>query len=157
MAVRINVSRRDCLEDAYFLNLFGNCAVVHSTSNLYIYRRANLGMVKAPYGVYSSNIFVYRTQSHRLAKTPFEVDFITFPSVSQNIRSIFESIWYFVNQHPEITSLVFVPNGYGVDTNDIAECLNYFLKSYKFGNVGNIIISCYITRDYDIFKSTFHS
>ena len=150
--IRINVSWNDYLEDAYFLSLTSKTIVVNigSYQTINLFTRTDL-YEKVPdelsTGIYSSDINVFRGPNYDMLNIPFNIDIVSVPIIKNHTiyTTIFETLFYFVSQHPEITNLVFMPIGYGIfgyDPNKMASFFNTYLKLYHFGNISNIIISC---------------
>jgi hypothetical protein len=178
--IRINLSLKHSLEDAYYLTLTGRTLVVNniggklrednisSNSDLsYILQDIfNLSCERVK-GIYTSNITVFADEFLQRLKNPYQIDVISLVAkpVSkikdmQELNTVyenaFETLLYIVNKHREITSLVFVPVGceeFGHDPSLVADLFYRYIQRYSWGNISNIIISCDGNRDnYNAFK-----
>jgi hypothetical protein len=184
--IRTNISWHDSLEDAYFLAMSGKTLVVNSAGmeeymstedDLCI--RTNLckaienakvdwplrGKVR---GIYSSDVSILLDRNYNLLRSPFtSIDVVSLFSrhissirnrqeMNELYTNIFQTLFHVVNEHPEITNLVFIPIGcmlFGHDPNTVASFFNNYLGRFSFGNISNIIISCRDNKNnYDAFS-----
>jgi hypothetical protein len=178
--VRINISLKNCLEDAFYLTLTGRTLVVNNIGGKLeednVSRRSDLSYVlqdifnlscEKVKGIYTSNITVFLDNLMARLKNPYQIDVISVISrpihrikdmtqLDTLYENIFETLVYIVNKYREITSLVFVPigcEGFGHDSSMVADLFYKYLYRYSFGNVSNIIISCNGNRDnYNAFE-----
>ena len=172
--IRINLSLKHCLEDAYYLTLTGPTLVVNnisgklrednisSNSDLsYILQDIfNLSCERVK-GIYTSNITVFVDEFLQRLENPYQIDVISLlakplqklkdmQELNTLYENAFETLLYIVNKHREITSLVFVPIGceeFEHDPNMIADLFYRYIQRYSWGNISNIIISCNGNRD----------
>ena len=167
--IRLNLSLKNCLDDAFYLTLTGKTLVVNniagklredtisdqSSLSYVLHDLFNLSYEKIK-AVYTSNITVCKNECLEDLKNIYQIDVISlFARPISKIKdmkeldtvyeNLFESLLYIVNKHRDITSFVFVPigcEGFGHDPNRVADLFYKYLHRYSFGNVSNIIISC---------------
>ena len=177
--IRINISLKNCLEDAFYLTLTGKTLVVnniagklgednvsdHSDLSYVLQDIFNLSCEKVK-GIYTSNITVFLDDSLEKLKNPYQIEVISLlakpmykikdvQELNKIYENIFETLLYIVNKYRDITSLVFVPIGcecFAHDPTIVADIFYKYVYQYSFGNVSNIIVSCNGYKDnYDTF------